>query len=118
MAEPTNDISLFAYGTLQLGAVQRSAFGRLLDGTPDALPGYTLAPLVIDDPAVVEISGLAVHQMACATGNPMDRIVGVVFAICADELAAADAYEVDAMTRIEVRLASGRTAFVYIGTVA
>jgi hypothetical protein len=108
-------VALFAYGTLQLPAVQRATFGRLLDGEPDTLPGYALAPLEIKDEHVVATSGLAIHSMACATGDPADRIPGVVFAITPDELAAADAYEVDDMKRIEVELASGRQAFVYIG---
>ena len=107
-------IALFAYGTLQLPAVQRATFGRLLDGEPDSLPGYALAPLEIKDEYVVATSGLAAHTMACATGDPADRIPGVVFAITPDELAA-DAYEVDDMKRIEVELTSGRQAFVYIG---
>ena len=115
MAESTSDVALFAYGTLQLPAVQQSTFGRLLDGEPDTLLGFVLAPLAIDDLTVVALSGLAVHQMACATGSPTDRIPGVVFVISADELAAADTYEVDAMIRIEARLASGRLAFVYVG---
>jgi hypothetical protein len=107
-------VALFAYGTLQLPAVQRATFGRLLDGKPGALPGYRLAPLQIKDEQVVATSGLAVHQMAVATGNPSDRVPGVVFTITPAELAAADAYEVDDMRRIEVELASGKRAFVYI----
>ena len=107
-------VALFSYGTLQLPTVQRATFGRLLEGEPDALPGFALAPLEIKDEQVVATSGLAVHQMACATGDPADRVAGVVFAITPDELAAADSYEVDDMKRIEVELASGKHAFVYI----
>lgn len=33
---------LFAYGTLQLEAVQMSTFGRRLNGTSDALQGFEL----------------------------------------------------------------------------
>ena len=116
MPEPGDHpaIALFSYGTLQLAKVQLATFGRLLEGQADALPGFALAPLEIDDPQVVATSGLAVHDMACATGNPGDSIPGTVFAITAAELAAADSYEVDAMKRIEVRLASGTEAFVYV----
>ena len=107
-------VALFAYGTLQLPSVQLATFGRLLDGRPDNLPGYILAPLEIKDERVVATSGLAVHTMACATGDPANRVPGIVFAITPAELAAADAYEVDDMTRIEADLASSKRAFVYI----
>ena len=39
--EDTRNILHFSYGTLQLESVQRSSFGRRLDGQPDAMPGYT-----------------------------------------------------------------------------
>ena len=107
-------VALFAYGTLQLPTVQRATFGRLLEGRPDTLSGYILRPLQIKDQKVVATSGLAVHTMACATGDPGDRVSGVVFAITLDELDAADAYEVADMKRTEVELASGARAFVYI----
>jgi hypothetical protein len=112
---PDQPIALFSYGTLQQPEVQISAFGRLLDGRPDALPGFALAPLAITDPEVIRISGAAVHTIARRTGNVADVVRGIVFRITPDELEAADAYEVDAYARIEVRLASGTDAFVYVG---
>jgi hypothetical protein len=108
-------ISLFSYGTLRLPQVQLANFGRLLEGREDVLRGYRLVPLTISDPEVVRISGLAVHQIACRTGNPEDRIEGIVFSITQAELEAADAYEVDVYGRVEVRLESGAAAFVYVG---
>lgn len=108
-------ILLFSYGTLQLPDVQRATYGRLLDGRPDALTGYTLRPLAISDPEVVRISGLAVHSIAVRTGDPADRIAGTVFALTPAELAATDAYEVDVYGRVAVTLESGETAFVYVG---
>ncbi|MEO7239939.1 MAG: gamma-glutamylcyclotransferase [Sphingomicrobium sp.] len=84
----------------------------MLDGEPDALAGFVLTPLAINDPAVVKLSGLAVHQPACATGKAADRLSGMLFALNAAELAAADAYEVAAMTWIEIDLESGRRRFV------
>lgn len=108
-------IALFSYGTLQQPEVQRANYGRLLDGEPDALIGYRLVPIEIDDPAVVNLSGKAVHTIACPTGNPGDRITGMVFALTGAELAATDAYETSAYSRLEVRLESGRTAWVYVG---
>jgi hypothetical protein len=106
-------IPLFSYGTLQLPEVQRATYGRLLEGRPDAMLGWALAPMRISDPEVVRLSGLAVHTIARRTGNAEDRIAGVVFSISEAELAATDAYEVDPV-RIETELESGLRAFVYV----
>jgi gamma-glutamylcyclotransferase (GGCT)/AIG2-like uncharacterized protein YtfP len=110
----TAPVLLFSYGTLRQKAVQLANYGRELDGAPDALVGYRLQALVISDPRVVELSGKAVHNIACATGNPADRIEGVVFELSREELESTDAYEVDAYARVEVILESGRNAFVYV----
>ena len=107
-------VPLFAYGTLRQPEVQSATFGRLLDGVPDMLPGYRLAPLNIRDESVIALSGLAIHTAAERTGTPADLVPGIVFRISAAELAAADSYEVEEMKRIEARLASGETAFVYV----
>jgi gamma-glutamylcyclotransferase (GGCT)/AIG2-like uncharacterized protein YtfP len=111
--EPT--VALFSYGTLRQREVQLANYGRELGGEPDSLAGYCLVPLTITDPHVVEISGKAVHTIACATGNSADRITGVVFELSAGELAATDAYEVDVYGRVEVTLQSGRRAWAYVG---
>ena len=108
-------LRLFSYGTLQLAEVQRALFGRLLYGRAESLVGYRVAPLVISDPDVVATSGMAVHTIARRSADPEDRIAGIVFEITSDELAQADRYETDAYARVEVALASGETAFVYIG---
>ncbi|WP_332810761.1 gamma-glutamylcyclotransferase family protein [Sphingomonas sp.] len=107
-------VRLFSYGTLQWPQVQIATFGRLVEGRPDALTGFRLSACAISDPKVVETSGAAIHTIARPSGDPSDRIEGVVFAITAAELQAADLYEVDAV-RAEVTLASGAKAFVYIG---
>ncbi len=108
-------VLLFSYGTLQLPAVQQANYGRLLEGRADALRGYALKPLAITDPEVVRVSGLAVHTIACRTGNPGDRIPGTVFSLTEAELEATDAYEVDAYGRAEVELESGTSAYAYVG---
>jgi hypothetical protein len=112
---PDASISLFSYGTLQQPEVQRATFGRLLDGRADIMAGFVLTPLAITDPEVVRVSGAAVHSIARRTGDPADRIAGVVFAITPAELEASDRYEVDAYARVEVQLVSGAFAFVYVG---
>jgi hypothetical protein len=95
--------------------VQRANYRRLLEGKADALTGYRLAPLTIDDPGVVELSGKAVHTIAVPTGDPADRISGMVFILTEAELTATDAYETAAYSRIEVTLESGRMAWAYVG---
>ena len=115
MSEPT-PVALFSYGTLRQSEVQIANYERLLDGEPDVLAGYRLAPVAIADPEVIRISGKAVHTIAVASGNPQDCIAGVVFALSEAELAATDAYEDKAYARIEVTLESGRSAWVYVAT--
>jgi hypothetical protein len=108
-------VRLFSYGTLQLPEVQISNYGRRLDGEPDTLLGHRLVPIEIGDPEVVRISGKAVHTIACASGDPADRVEGVAYLLTEAELEATDAYETAAYVRTEVRLESGRTALVYVG---
>lgn len=106
---------LFSYGTLQLPEVQQATYGRLLKGRADKLTGYSLQPLAISSAEVIRLSGKAVHTIARYSGNGADRIRGMVFEISEAELAATDAYEVDAYARAEVTLESGVAAFVYVG---
>jgi len=108
-------VGLFAYGTLQQREVQLATYGRPLDGAADALSGYRLDPLTITDPEVVRLSGKAVHHIARESGDPADRIPGVLFLLTPAELEAGDAYEVDAYARVEVVLDSGARAFAYVG---
>lgn len=105
---------LFAYGTLQLEAVQTATFGRRLTGTRDALPGFELAPLEIQDEAVIAVSGKAQHTMARFTGRASDVISGTVFAVSPDEIQSADQYEVAAVKRVAVVLQSGARAWAYV----
>lgn len=110
----TADIPLFSYGTLQMREVQLANYGRPLDGTPDALIGYCLTKVADRDPHAVRISGTKMHFIVRPTGNPVDRVPGVVFLLTADELAATDQYEGSDYGRAELTLESGRRAFVYV----
>ena len=114
MSEHAADQLLFTYGTLQRPEVQLDTFGRLLDGNPDILPGFTVDYAEIDDPQVVDISGSAVHPILRATGNPLDKVIGQVLSVTAEEIDAADEYEVSLYRRISVPLASGHTAWGYV----
>ena len=108
------EVLLFSYGTLQDPAVQQANFGRLLTGTPDALTRFVVGEIEITDPEVIAESGLTHHPVLRPGGDPADRIAGMVFRLTDDELAAADLYEAGDYRRIEVQLASGLTAWVYI----
>ncbi|HDR9498596.1 gamma-glutamylcyclotransferase family protein [Burkholderia cepacia] len=111
---PTFSEHLFSYGTLQLEPVQLATFGRKLDGREDAMPGYAMTMLKIDDPEVVATSGKTHHPVVAYTGRPGDRVTGTVFAITREELQHADDYEVDAYRRDRVVLESGVSAWVYV----
>ncbi len=108
------DVNLFSYGTLQLEAVQLASFGRRLDGQPDAMPGYRKDMLEITDREVLKTSGERFHPVVSPSGDPADEVAGQVFRITAEELAAADRYEVADYKRVEVVLKSGTMAWVYI----
>lgn len=112
--DKTHTDLLFSYGTLQLEAVQSTMFGRRLTGTSDALHGFSLVALKIDDPKVVAISGKVVHTMARFTGRDTDVVSGTVFEVTADEILNADEYEVSAVKRVEVELESGVRAWAYV----
>jgi gamma-glutamylcyclotransferase (GGCT)/AIG2-like uncharacterized protein YtfP len=107
-------IPLFSYGTLRQANVQLATFARLLEGRPDTLTGFALSPMAITDAGVVAASGSAVHTIARPSGNPADRVPGVVFTVTPAELEAADRYEAGPIQRIRVRLESGAEAFVYV----
>ncbi|WP_420108830.1 gamma-glutamylcyclotransferase family protein [Mycolicibacter arupensis] len=109
-----NTEMLFSYGTLQLAEVQRSTFGRELDGRPDAIVGYELDYVTITDPQVVAVSGSNRHPILRPTEAPGASVPGMVFTISSAELAAADEYEVDAYRRVSVPLRSGDQAWVYV----
>lgn len=105
---------LFSYGTLQLESVQIATFGRLLAGTSDALRGFELVSLAIEDQKVIAISGKSPHTMASFTGRASDVISGTVFMVTPGEIQNADQYEVPAVKRVAVVLESGVRAWVYV----
>src|ERR1700744_1290429 len=105
---------LFSYGTLQQEGVQLSTFGRLLEGRPDALPGFRQTMVRITDPDVLAKSGKEFHPIVTPSEDPADAIDGTVFQVSAEELAQADIYEVDDYKRVAVTLRSGLQAWVYV----
>ena len=107
-------VALFSYGTLQLSEVQLANYGRTLEGEPDALIGYRMIVLPDRDPNAVRISGNKTHFVVRRTGNPEDRVPGMVYWLTAEELAETDRYEGTDYGRAELTLESGRSAQVYV----
>jgi gamma-glutamylcyclotransferase (GGCT)/AIG2-like uncharacterized protein YtfP len=106
---------LFSYGTLQQEDVQRSTFGRLLQGQSDELPGFEHSLVRIEDPRVVASTGSTHHSNVTFNGRNDSRVRGTVFEITDAELAAADQYEqLAAYKRVATMLASGKQAWVYV----
>ena len=105
---------LFAYGTLQTETVQVSLFGRSLNGRADALVGYRLRMVRIEDQEFVNASGTANHRNLEFTGDPADFVEGTVFTITHSELEQADAYEPSGYKRVMVQLRSGANAWIYL----
>jgi len=110
----TAAILLFSYGTLQDKNVQVAHFGRELRGRPDSIPGFRQTMLQITDPDVLATSGKTHHPIVEPSPNPTDEVAGTVFEITAQELAAADKYEVSDYKRVSVKLKSGLQAWVYV----
>nr|WP_199343913.1 gamma-glutamylcyclotransferase family protein [Mycobacteroides chelonae] len=105
---------LFSYGTLQQAEVQRTTFGQELDGHADAIVGFDLDYVTITDPHVIATSGSDRHPILRPSADSAAQVPGTVFSITAEQLAAADEYEVDDYQRISVLLRSGATAWVYV----
>ena len=108
--------SLFAYGTLQSAAVQLAIFGRQLQSRPDALVGYRLITIEIEDQDFIVTSGTAYHRTLQFTGVASDIVNGTVLSLTSRELTLADAYEPSGYKRLEVQLQSGSSAWVYINS--
>ena len=84
------------------------------EGEADALPGWRRDWLEITDPAVLAASGERFHPVVSRSDDAADTVEGTVFRISADELAAADRYEVSDYVRVLASLRSGRQAWVYV----
>ena len=106
--------NLFSYGTLREEDVQLATFGRRLEGHPDALEGYRLVMIRIEDQDFVIKSGTADHRNIEFTGNPSDFVEGTVFRITKRELEQSDDYEPTGYKRVHVKLRSGLDAWMYL----
>lgn len=106
---------LFSYGTLRDPAVQKANFGRELSGREDRIVGFRLDQVEITDPHVLAVSGQTHHPILRATGDPADGVNGTALEVTDADLLRADDYEVDDYHRVQAALASGESAWVYIG---
>jgi len=97
--------SLFAYGTLCDETVQRTVFGRSLEGVPDAILGYQLGSITING---------KIYRTLDQSRHESDAVEGRVFRLSAAELVLADAYETKAYRRVRARLRSETDAWVYV----
>ena len=114
-AEELATESLFSYGTLRQEDVQLATFGRRLAGRPDALAGYALKIIQIQDQSFAAKNGA--HQRTLQfTGSASDVVEGVALAMTRHELEQADEYEPDDYERVCVHLRSGQDAWVYLQT--
>jgi len=104
---------LFSYGTLQTEPIQLSIFGRRLEGKPDALVGYRLESVQVQDPNFLAHSD-ATQRNVHYTGNSSDVVEGSVLALTEKEIELSDAYEPVEYKRVQVRLRSGVEAWVYL----
>ena len=105
---------LFSYGTLQKEQTQIDVFGRILQGHPDVLNGYKTATVEIKDERFLSKGEQATQQTAIASNNKADCIRGTVFELTEEELLTADGYEPKGYERINVQLASGKEAWIYL----
>ncbi len=114
-SQPQSEMEpLFTYGTLQLEEVQLATFGRRLEGRRDALVGYRLVIITIQDEDFVAKSGTANHRNLQFTGDDSDLVEGIVFAVTMKELEQSDAYEPEDYARVLVQCRSGLSAWVYL----
>ncbi len=103
---------VFSFGTLQLESVQQALYLRAVPMQPDELRGYRVGRLRITDPAVIAASGSDIHPALVA--DEAGTVEGRVLELSEEELARTDEYESVGYERVEVVLASGRIAWIYL----
>ncbi len=94
--------------------MQLATFGRRLEGKPDALVGYRVVLIPIQDRNFIAASGASHHRNVQFTGIESDAVAGWVFEITKRELEQADAYEPADYKRVPARLQSGLSAWIYL----
>ena len=114
MVTDNKTVKIFSYGTLQYKHVQLGLFGRVLKGTKDLLLGFRLDQIKNSNQNSVELSGEETHYLAVYTGDEHETIRGMVYELTTDEMKQADAYECPDYKRINVKLRSGFTVWLFL----
>lgn len=105
---------LFIHATLQNHELQLDTFGRVPTAEPDVLPGYTVDFVEVLDCRFSDQLGTTRYPQVRATGDPLDKVTGLVLHIDDAELKAADQIEASLFWRRLATLGSGREAWVYV----
>ncbi|MGN5733787.1 GDSL-type esterase/lipase family protein [Arthrobacter psychrochitiniphilus] len=114
--EPTTTVDsierVFSFGTLLVEHVQQSLFGHRVEMAKDSLIGHGTTEVVITDSDVIAKSGTNLHLGLVRREG--DTVSGALLALTPDELAAADAYEVEAYARRRVPTGAHGQAWCYV----
>lgn len=94
--------NVFIYGALNFKETQIRVIGRMVDGTPDKLPGYRLDKIMVD--------GIA-HNIVVK--DEKGTVEGIMIQVTKEELNKIDDYKTGAYKRGRVILTSGKMAWVY-----
>ena len=105
---------LFSYGTLQKEKVQMDLFGRTLTGSADVLTCYKMSFIKITDTAFLSHGEETYQKTLVTSGDKNDKVSGTALEVTSSELLIADKYEPANYKRVNVRLESGKTAWIYI----
>lgn len=108
------DQLLFIHATLQNRELQLDTIGRAPDAEPDVLPGHTVDFVEIRDCRFSDQLGTTRYPQVRATGDPLDKVTGLVLHVSEDELEAVDQIEASLFWRKRAALGSGREAWVYV----
>ena len=106
---------IFSHGSLQQPDVQVSIYGRVLHVEPDELVDCIRTQVEVPPWHKAAASGTTHYANVEFVAGSDDRVPGMVFELTDAELVLTDAYERDAeYVRVLARLASGRSAWVYV----
>lgn len=108
------DQRLFIHATLQNQQLQRDTIGRVPASEADVLPGYTVDFVEIVDCRFSDQLGTTHYPQLRATGDPLDKVTGLVLHVSEEELEAVDQIEASLFWRKREALGSGHEAWVYV----
>jgi hypothetical protein len=106
---------VFTHGSLQEEAVQVSLYGRVLRCEPDELVDCIRTQIEVPAWHKAAAAGVAYYTNVTFLRGSGGRVAGKVLELTEAELVATDRYEKDAdYVRVQVDLASGRRAWVFV----